>query len=1697
MTTHIGLLRETWGQGTTWNILADNGGHEFDWWKDVAVARGEWMEPTARIPTQEWVEGRCANYGFIVYQTTSEDATYWRKFRSREYGTSSYRPSLEVTHETPQATSVADAPRYRTGDTVTATVTIGSTVNASQTRSVQVGVNATDSDTSRLRGVLGWFSYDPSLDTRDPHRNSWVRIPGSPAGFYYDSQATGADAIEPLAECTKNSSTQCTFRFRIRQGFGEIQDNDLDTRLKMDPLADSSPAWDSGWIHRDTNFDILPNDAFHTSADLGEWAGHAASAQLDRGGLCLATSDLGIASWGPSAALARNYDSGRTTAGAFGTGWRFSFERSLTIGTAETVYVDEAGDQHRFTKIDGVWLAPTGCFATLAQSGDGWTLTETDKSVLRFDSAGKLTSEADANGNTTTYAWSGGDLTSITAANGQSISVTMSGGVISAASYATAAGTRTVNYTAGATPSVTYFPGQAEERAVSYSYSASRLSAITQQDWPTTGQSVSESFLYADGMLTEVRFPDYDATSKPDARAGIVYGEAEATISRYGTVGGQAGQACDVVKYAWEPLSGAVVSEIRNPAVADLKLSTTYQYGEDLQVVKESSKDGDNTLLSTVESDYDAQGNLVEQVEQRDEELATTFEYEAGNDQPISEETTHDAQCVSQTDNDYDADGNLTSSVEAISGQSSALSQYSYGDVSVGSSLYRGAQVQQRGKISAGPDVWAQTDFADFAANGEPRSTTYRDVLRSYGGTASDLTETATYDAFGNRLSKTDTSGTTTETNTYDLAGRLLTSTDAKGVTTHHLYDALGNEIESWQSVSGNDAKNSWTKSVYDARGHATGQTTLLWDVQHPNGQTQKAIVTAYDGVGNPTSASDSTVGGEDERWIYDMQGNITSHWEMGVASYDTVRATRSTYDEQGQQVSVTAPGESAATTYIYDLAGNVVCQINPDGSRIISCYDAEGNKTAEKRTLEGYDPNTNPTAVAATSYTYNTGDQLVSTTSPGGLTTTYTYDLLGRQIEAGGSSLTLNSLGWELRSLDADGIAISKSYNIAGRITSEAQGSRDTAYAYNASGLLASETIVNTAPNPDEELSKVSYAYDTFGNLNHETHTRPGDPNPATLKDVATTYDSLGRPDERVDTVSGRQQSWSYPLNEATGTQESENYGSATPVVTQIARNAREQESTRTTTIAAGQTVTRTITDRDNAERWTTTTLGSLSFGRNFNGASQLNGQSGAGFTAAGSYSYDAASGRKSAENLPLALAGTLSSSYAYDATGRLESSSAGGLTATTFDSAGNLTAFTDAGGSASLTYDAANRLTQMSYGAATTHYGWDTANGWRTQQGPSADPDRERFSYTASGRLAGYANDASGLTASYAYDGGGQRIRSEITQGTTTTTTTYLYEGLSLRSLSAIQGETSWRIDYLYDEEGVPYAGIYRSPASSVSPVLFALIASERGDVLELLDSNGDAFTAYRYDEWGNPIGAGNYATGIWTQASSVVNSTLAGQIASRQILRYASYAYDAESGLYYLSARSYDPLTRQFISKDPAKADGEESAYQYCGGEPVGKVDPTGLRFVRSWTKINVICRVWDINLFSLELAADWMGCRKANTTRGEHCLVIAKHIWWPVAVTGSTAELGDQSHASIVNSSGRKIGMRFYKSCEFTLRHGLGSLSFPLSQWNVHVRLDVYGRPHPPRTRRNRNWRWRVTTSDNSVRRSIVTGKMGQD
>jgi RHS repeat-associated protein len=97
-------------------------------------------------------------------------------------------------------------------------------------------------------------------------------------------------------------------------------------------------------------------------------------------------------------------------------------------------------------------------------------------------------------------------------------------------------------------------------------------------------------------------------------------------------------------------------------------------------------------------------------------------------------------------------------------------------------------------------------------------------------------------------------------------------------------------------------------------------------------------------------------------------------------------------------------------------------------------------------------------------------------------------------------------------------------------------------------------------------------------------------------------------------------------------------------------------------------------------------------------------------------------------------------------------------------------------------------------------------------------------------------------------------------------------------------------------------------------------------------------DAF--YRYNAWGAHTDSGSRSTTLMT-------SSAASLIAERNVLRYAGYVWDRQAGLYYLQARYYDPDTRLFLTRDPAKADGPQSAYMYAASRPIVVSDPTGLR------------------------------------------------------------------------------------------------------------------------------------------------------
>ena len=75
-------------------------------------------------------------------------------------------------------------------------------------------------------------------------------------------------------------------------------------------------------------------------------------------------------------------------------------------------------------------------------------------------------------------------------------------------------------------------------------------------------------------------------------------------------------------------------------------------------------------------------------------------------------------------------------------------------------------------------------------------------------------------------------------------------------------------------------------------------------------------------------------------------------------------------------------------------------------------------------------------------------------------------------------------------------------------------------------------------------------------------------------------------------------------------------------------------------------------------------------------------------------------------------------------------------------------------------------------------------------------------------------------------------------------------------------------------------------------------------QGDIVAILDANGNTVVEYTYDIWGKLLG---------------ITGSLADTIGTINPLRYRGYYYDEDTKLYYLNARYYSPEWRRFISPD----------------------------------------------------------------------------------------------------------------------------------------------------------------------------------
>lgn len=589
-------------------------------------------------------------------------------------------------------------------------------------------------------------------------------------------------------------------------------------------------------------------------------------------------------------------------------------------------------------------------------------------------------------------------------------------------------------------------------------------------------------------------------------------------------------------------------------------------------------------------------------------------------------------------------------------------------------------------------------------------------------------------------VSATDSAGRTVG---YDYSGGELTSfTAADGRVTAFEYDS-DHRVTTITAPGG-----GVTTNVYDQQGRVTSQTDPLGrvttlsfagdaadattTVTNPAGVASTyhyvggALVSRTDAFGT-TSAVTTTLS-------YDVALNVVK--QVNALN----KATTMTYDDAGNMLTVTDP-LGHTTTYEYDTIHDVISVTDAIGRVSTATYDSTGSKTSA----------TSPNG-GIVSWTFNADGTPASSTDPLGQTTTFAYDAAGLPVSKtdplGRVTVTgYDAAGHLTSTTDATGATSSMTVDPLGRtLTATDALGNTTTYGYDDYGNQTSVT------DPDGRTTTAAFDLgnqvvsqtDALGHTATLTYTPLG--KPATTTDplgavTTTAYDLLGRPTVVTD-----------PKNLKTTTTYNKN-----DQVVQVRSPAGN--ITKASYDVAGRQVT------------STDALGNVT-----------------------AYAYDAADQLVSVTD---PLGRVTSTSYDLDGRRTTLTGPDGHTETMAYDLAGQRLAFTDAdGNTTAYTYDEAGQATtRTAPGGLVTSYGYDDAG--RVTSLTKPDATTVENVYSAIGQLLS-STPTSGIPTAFTYDAVGRRASMSDETGTTS------YHYSAIGQLTSVTNGAGLSISYAYDQAG-----------------------------------------------------------------------------------------------------------------------------------------------------------------------------------------------------------------------------------------------------------------------------------------------------
>jgi RHS repeat-associated protein len=655
---------------------------------------------------------------------------------------------------------------------------------------------------------------------------------------------------------------------------------------------------------------------------------------------------------------------------SFGRGWTHSFEKSITVKWDRMLVLRRAnGSPIYYTDPEGTSIlrpmARSVSRSWIQRSGDGFVRTFRIGSSERYNSSGRLASQTDSAGRTTSFDYDEyGRLTRITIPGGRTLTLVYFGTGGPVTSLLGPDGKEVAHYEYDGYTTltkVTYADGSGYRFA--YDGNGQMIAA-----WDLTGRLLERHAYQGEKAITSEKADGVERLTFDYApgRTTVTDALGHRTVYEYTRImsqprimsvtghcsrcGGQAG----VRQWTYNP-EGRVAS-YRNSTGA----LTQFQYNAEGDRVQRTDALSRGTLRT-----FDARGRVLSRTSPGNR--TTVFGH--GSAGPISV-TTPESRTTTYS---YDGNGVLTS-VTDPNGHTTTFERNQFGDLTT--------------------IIDPLGNRAEFTYDAYGRLLSTRDP-------AGETTQLGR-DAHGRLVSLTGPDGSRTVFD-FDKGGLPVATTDPLGRVTRTVYDAYGRPesvVDPLHAVStfGYDAMSHLT-SITDPRGNSTRYTYdeeyRVASIRSPGGA---AKTFGYDGGSRVTSETDQD--GVVTTYSYDPLGRV-----LGKSHSDGTPASSYTYDDEGRLR--TASNGVDTLTWTYDRDDRLLSEASQRNGSVVSfTRDSGGNRTA--LSLDGvpfagfdYDAASRLTAIRRAGrtfeFTYDAASRRTGLAYPNGAATSYSYDVASR----------------------------------------------------------------------------------------------------------------------------------------------------------------------------------------------------------------------------------------------------------------------------------------------------------------------------------------------------------------------------------------------------------------------------------------------------------------------------------------------------------------------------------------------------------------------------------------------------------------------------------------------------------------------------------------------------------------------------